>query len=132
MASRHNDSRKPFPNAVSVALTAVAGGYIPGAQAFITLVLGATIPDGIALFARRTGLGALRAACLAAVYAGLSLVPRSLIIHLHSLNFERLMADAMLVLALLGLTSGPFNRRRLTAASRAGRGPILCPNRPAC
>ena len=119
LAGQHNDSRKLFPNAVSVALAAVSGGYRPGAEVFVTLVLGAVITVGFALLARRTGLGALGAACLAAVYTGLSLAPRSLIIHLHSLNFERLMADAMLVLALLALTAGPLTWRRLTAAAVA-------------
>ena len=43
---------------------------------FVTLVLGAVITVGFAC-SRRTGLGALGAACLAAVYTGLSLAPRS-------------------------------------------------------
>ena len=43
LAGQHNDLRKLFPNAVSVALAAVSGGYRPGAEVFVTLVLGAVI-----------------------------------------------------------------------------------------
>ena len=100
LTSQHNDSRRLYLNALSVALAALAGGYRPGAEVFITLALGAVITGGFALLARRTGLGALGAAGLAALYAGLSLAPRT--DHPPAqLELPGNMADAMLVLALL-------------------------------
>ena len=119
LTGQHNDSRKLIPNLISLALALAVDSYRPGYEVFITLGLGAVITASLVQLARQTGLGPVGSISIATLYVGLSLAPRSLIVHLHSLNFERLIPDAMLLLALLTLTGSRLSWWRLIAAATA-------------
>ena len=108
LAGQHNDSRKLFPNLISLTLFRVTGSYNPAYELFIGLFIGAVITAGLGLLAFRMHRNMAVAASLAGLYAGLFLAARTSEFHFQSLTFERLIPQLCLVLVLLR-----WQRRRL-------------------
>ena len=65
LAGQHNDSRKLFPNLISLTLFRVTGSYNPAYELFIGLFIGAVITAGLGLLAFRMHRNMAVAASLA-------------------------------------------------------------------
>ena len=100
LAAQHNETRKPIPNLLSIAILAWSGHFNTQAELFVGFGLGTIILAIVAWLAWLTFRRAAEVAILTGAFCSLLWSSRTFYFHMYSITFERLIPELCLVLML--------------------------------